>query len=505
VKETSNTKEQKTARLGIRLFSNAGLYGLGSILVKMGSLLILPIYWHVLTPEDFGVIALFQIVVQFLVSILDLGLSGSIQRHFFEWQKEERPYHLSSIWTFSLLFSLTICLLFSLSAESIKNVFESSMSVELIYFGIWTAFFQNFGLLPFSICRIREQLPLFSLLSLGQFLAQTIGTLIFLFVLKMGVMGFLWGTLLGSGFYALFSLIFIFKEIRFPWKWEHLKSPLSYALPTFPAAILEAFGGVIDRFFLQRFISLTDLGIYSLGRQFGQAYNFFAVSLKNSWVPLVYRIVTEREDAAKVISRLSTYYLIVLLVPAISISVLAPDLIRWLNKPEYLGVGQYIPYFVMAYVLYGIGYIYGRGLDLAKKTQYYWIVYAVNLLATLFFLWIWAPQYGTWGAIAAFLSAGVIREALLIGMANYFYPRPTDFSSIFKTVTLNVVCYAGLLQLPEMHPVTSMVLKTFLIGVIFCLNIYVVFGAHAFSKAFKALYRRKKKFSLFSLGDDLES
>lgn len=503
--EKTNTRDQKTARLGVRLFSNAGLYGLGNILVKVGSLLVLPVYWGVLTPEDFGLIALFQIIVQFLASILDLGISGSIQRHYFEWKEEDRPFHLSSVWTFSFLFSALVCVLLSLSVDSIKNIFEASMTKDLIYFGIWTAFFQNFGLLPFSLCRIREQLPLFSLLSIGQFLTQTITTLIFLFGLKMGFMGYLWGTFVGSIFYGIFSLWFIIREVRFPWKWEHLRAPLAYALPTLPAAILESMGGILDRYFLQKFITLNDLGIYSLGRQFGQSYNFFVVTLKNSWVPLVYRMVSEREDAPKVISRLSTYYLIVLMVPALAIATLAPDLILWFNKPEYLEIGQYIPYFVLGYVLYGIGHIYGRGLDLAKKTQYYWVIYAGNLITNIVLLWHWAPRYGTWGAIGAFLVAGLVREGLLISLATYFYPRPTDIVSIVKTVSVNVACYFGLYFLPEFYPIVSMALKSLIIVAAVAFNIYLVFGIRAFEKALKALRRRQKKFSLSSLGDDIES
>ncbi|MGZ5280536.1 MAG: lipopolysaccharide biosynthesis protein, partial [Pseudobdellovibrionaceae bacterium] len=88
MKEARSTEGQKTRQLGLRFFSNASFYAIGSALVRVGSLIALPLYWRVLTPEDFGLIALSQIIIQLLVSILDLGLSGSIQRHFFEWKAE---------------------------------------------------------------------------------------------------------------------------------------------------------------------------------------------------------------------------------------------------------------------------------------------------------------------------------------------------------------------------------------------------------------------------------
>jgi O-antigen/teichoic acid export membrane protein len=494
VKESRSTEGQKTRHLGIRFFSNASVYGIGTALIRVGTFVVMPLYWRVLTPEDFGLIALSQIIIQVLVSLLDLGLSGSIQRHYFEWKLEERPRHLAAVWTFSIIFSTLLCLFLTLIAPWLREFFVADMSLELIYFGVWIAYFQNFGILPFSLCRIREQLPLFSIMSISQFLTQTTSILIFIFAFKMGYHGFLWGTLAGSVLYALISLIFIMKEIRFPWKWWHLREPLAYAMPTAPAAILEGASGILDRFFLQRFVTLDQLGLYSLGRQFGQAYNFFVSSLKNSWVPLTYRLVSERGDAAQVLSRLGTYYLIVLMVPALAISLLTPDLIRWIGNPKYFGIGPFVPYFVLAYVLFGIGNIYGRGLDLAKKTQYYWITYAANFTVNLWLLWLWAPRYGTWGAIAAFLLAGVAREGTLIGLATYFYPRPVDYKSILKITTVNVITYLLVVQLPTLSPLLALLTKALCVFLSALLTVYWVFGGKGFRRVFDFLRRRTKVF-----------
>jgi O-antigen/teichoic acid export membrane protein len=496
VKDAHSTEGQKTRQLGLRFFSNATLYGVGSALIRVGGLIVMPLYWRVLSPEDFGLIALSQIVIQLLASVLDLGMSGSIQRHFFEWKAEERPRHLAAVWSFSLSFSFLVCVLLTLIANPIRGLFSTDMSLDLVYFGVWIAFFQNFGLLPFSLCRIREQLPLFSIMSIGQFVIQTVCILIFIFPLKMGYRGYLWGTLSGSVFYSLFSLIFIVREIRFPWKWFHLKEAMAYALPTAPAGILEGLGGVVDRFFLQRFVPLDQLGLYSLGRQFGQAYNFFVSSLKNSWVPLVYRMVAERVDAAKVLGRLATYYLIVLMVPALAISMLAPDLIRWIGNPKYYGIEPYVPAFVASYVLYGIGHIYGRGLDLAKKTQYYWIVYAVNFALNLLLLWYWAPRYGTWGAVAALLVAGVAREIVSIGLATYFYPRPVEFGPIIKILGVNLLFFVLGRLLPELHPLVSMLVKSGLIVISILLTFFLVFGTKGFQRLLGIVQRRVKIFDL---------
>ena len=78
------------------------------------------------------------------------------------------------------------------------------------------------------------------------------------------------------------------------------------------------------------------------------------------------------------------YYFLILISSALAVSTMASEVVFWIGKTEYFAMTPYIPYFVFAYVLYGIGNIYGRGLDLAKKTQYYWIMKYDNFCPSVY-------------------------------------------------------------------------------------------------------------------------
>jgi len=345
--------------------------------------------------------------------------------------------------------------------------------------------------LPFSLCRIQERLPLFSALALGQFLVQTGATLIFLIPLKMGFEGYLWGLLSGAIIYGFLCLILIFKEIVFPWNWQHLKAPLYYALPAAPASILDGMGSVLDRFFLQKYVPLAELGIYSLSRQFSQAYNFFQSTLKNSWVPLVYRVVAERDDAALVMSKLSSYYLLVLSFPALIIAILSPHLIYIINNPDYFSVGPYIPALVFATMLTGIGVIYGRGLDLSKKTQYYWIMYAVYFVANIGLLSWLAPKYGVWGAIISLLIASAMKEIVQIGLASYFYPKPVAWKAILTIILIQGLCYILCTSISVSSHWTAIIIKFFIICLSSFIGLVAIVGWKNLSRLIKSFLNRK--------------
>ena len=154
--------------------------------------------------------------------------------------------------------------------------------------------------------------------------------------------------------------------------------------------------------------------------------------MKTSWVPLTYRIVSERKDAPEVLSKMSIYYTLILIPPALLISFLAKEIIFIFNKPDYFAVAEYIPFFVLGFLMFGIGHIYGRGLDLAKKTNLFWVIYFAYICVSLISLSLLVPRYGVWGAIASFILSGIARETTQIGLAFKYYPRPLEMTQIFK-------------------------------------------------------------------------
>ena len=431
-----STQNQNVSQLTFRVFKNASIYGLGVILTKAGGLLIIPLYWSKLTPEDFGIIAIFQIIFQFLLPLLDLGLSGGLQRHFHEWKKEDRPYHIGSVWSFSLIYSLALCAALTVLAVPIMNLFFSSLqNTDIIIYSIWTGFFMNLATVPTSLFRSREQLGYFSLYSIAQFVIQSGLILYFIFIDDLKVQGYILGQFWCSILLGVICSAYMLRQAKFPWKMHHLSEVLKYALPTTPASLMDGLSTILDRFFLEKYANLATLGIYSLARQFGSAYNLFLQTLKTSWVPLTYRIVSERKDAPEVLSKMSIYYTLILIPPALLISFLAKEIIFIFNKPDYFAVAEYIPFFVLGFLMFGIGHIYGRGLDLAKKTNLFWVIYFAYICVSLISLSLLVPRYGVWGAIASFILSGIARETTQIGLAFKYYPRPLEMKQIFKILS----------------------------------------------------------------------
>jgi O-antigen/teichoic acid export membrane protein len=227
-------------------------------------------------------------------------------------------------------------------------------------------------------------------------------------------------------------VVVVLRECRFAFGRAHLTTPLRYGLPTIPTAILDGTASLFDRYFLDKYVSLSQLGLYNLGNQFGSAFNLFNQVLKTSWLPFLYRVVSERQDGAAILSRFSVYYLAVLAIPALSVALLSKEVIELIGEPRFLGVYEFVPAFVLVYYIQAIAAAMGRGMDLAKKTAMWPVVPTVAIVTSLAALSLFVPKWGAYGALAALVIAACVRVFVQVGISMYYYPRALLLGTLAK-------------------------------------------------------------------------
>lgn len=449
-----------------RLFSNAGVYGVAVLLTRIGGLLLLPLYWQKLDPVDFGIIGLAQLVTVFLGPVLSLGLYDAVQRLYHEWSAEERPRHLAALWSVSLALSAVICLCLYFLGKHLFSILISQVAFSpYIELTIWIAFFTNLNLFPLTVMRAREDLLRFSIVTIGMFITQAAAILLFLFAFNWMAKGYLAGMLVSGVLWGGYFIVFMLRECRFPWHRHHLMEPLRYSLPTVPASIMEGVGSIFDRYFLDKSVPLGVIGLYNLGNQLGGTINSFNQILKASWVPLIIRVISERDDGPMILGRFSLYYIAAMAVPSLAVALLAKELIELFGSGRFSGIYPFIPWFVLIYYLQSVGTAMGRGLDLAKKTIFSPIVPLVGILANFVGMYLLVPAYGVWGAVAAFLITTVVRISTHIGLGFLFYPRPLFLWPLFKVKLITLAFFFAGYHIHTGHLGLTLLAKSGLIAI----------------------------------------
>lgn len=408
-----------------RLYGNALIYGIGTVLVRAGGILLLPIYWLKLEPADYGVIGLSQAITVFLGPVLGMGLYDAVQRLYYEWKENERPHYLAALWCFTLFMSFAVCAaLDAVGTELFGLVYSQVPFDPYLRLALWTAFATNVSMIPLVLLRVRERLRPYSAIVVGQFLTQAAITLYLVLALDRGAEGYLLGLLINAFLWSIFFVVFMLRETRLPVTMAHLREPLRYALPIVPSSLLDGLNAVVDRYFLDKYVGLRQIGHYTLANQFGLGFNMFNQIMKNSWFPFLYRVSAERSDSPEVLARFSLYYLAALSLPALGIALLSKELIVWFGDEKYFGIYEYVPAFVLLYFLFVVGNAMGRGLDLAKRMGYTPFIQLAGLVTSIGLMSLLAPRYGVWAVIGSLIVGNVVRMVSLVILSHRVYPRP---------------------------------------------------------------------------------
>src|SRR6185295_45436 len=106
-----------------RLARNTMIYGVGEVLNRFMSFLLLPLFTSYLSPTDYGIASLLGLLAFLLTPVFSLGFGAAMGAFYFEGNQQERKE--TTIWTafFLLLLSVTTLVIFgTLFAKQISTL-----------------------------------------------------------------------------------------------------------------------------------------------------------------------------------------------------------------------------------------------------------------------------------------------------------------------------------------------------------------------------------------------
>jgi O-antigen/teichoic acid export membrane protein len=186
-------------RRGVQLVKDIVAYTVGLVLRRGLSIVTLPVITRFLTQADIGVVALVSTVRELLAVILELGVPNAAARFFYDYEsREERRRLFGTLFVF-LMGSSVIATLLALAAGALvwPRFVPDVPFHPYVTLTIVTVFFMMAGVLPRSIFRVTNRVPLFMTLSLVQGALSAAITIV-LVVAGMGALGTVLGALVSA-------------------------------------------------------------------------------------------------------------------------------------------------------------------------------------------------------------------------------------------------------------------------------------------------------------------
>src|SRR5262249_22555000 len=109
-----------------------------------------------------------------------------------------------------------------------------------------------------------------------------------------------------------------------------------------------------DRYFLQRYTSLEEVGTYALAYKFGMMLSYVQFPFSAYWSSQIYKVL-RGENGSELFVRIFSYYLLAMVSAALLLILFSGPLITLLAAPTFRSAAILVPGIVLAYLLRAAG------------------------------------------------------------------------------------------------------------------------------------------------------
>lgn len=372
-------------KIFLSAFSSLG----SNLLLRSLSIITIPIFTRILSPEDFGIVSNFTAFYTVLSVIASLSLSTSIGVAYTLYKHRLKEYLYSILVLYSTFFLIIIIATvpFYYRIEE-----ELNLTKEMLFFlGLCVLFIPIFDII-IEYLRFDYQYKLNTFLSVFISVSGVLMSLIFVNFFDMGYSGRILGIYLPT---LILGISYYFKTIKagfHPNIISDWKFALRISLPMIPHALGMVVFTQIDRILISDLDSFHNAGIYSFAVTYASIIQIFSNALMISFVPWLYKAFKDNKFfEIDFFSNLLILALAVVIFGAISF---APEILFLLGGDKFVtakSVSFYLclaTFFQLVYTLYSSIELY------LEKTYLIAVGTVLVALISYSFNYLLIPFYG---------------------------------------------------------------------------------------------------------------
>lgn len=351
------------------LFRASGIYTITGVLNAAIPLLLLPLLTNKLSPADYGIVAMFQLIVSIIYPIMAMNLEGSISRKFYEKDDSDFPSYVGTCIFLMFLNVLVTGTIYFILFGYISHV--TLVPKMYLKYTILVAICQFLTTVLLTTYQIRIKPIGYGIYQIAQTLVNISLTL--LFVVGYGLT---WKGRLDAQIYTgvLASCIGVIlliksKQIRINIKMSDVKHALNFGIPLIPHALGGLLFTAVDRFFLTKLAGLDQTGNYSVAYQLGAIISLITLAFNNAYTPWLFGELNKNNEQIKVkIVKFTYYYFIFISGLALFTLTIFPYIIKIFVGHRFSSINSYSTFIIWGFVFQGMYYMVTNYIGYVNKT-----------------------------------------------------------------------------------------------------------------------------------------
>lgn len=438
------------------LFKQTAIYGLATVLPRMFSFLLVPLYTDLLPKAEYGKVSIIFAWMIFFNVILAYGMETAFFRFYNNEKDKENVIETTTVSIFwsSFIFLFTAMLFRNSLAD------WSDIDSQYVIYTIWILALDALVIVPFSKLRARQRPMVYAIIKIGNVVINLSLSIFFLLYLPKIAQAYPDGYL-SSLYVENFQVGYIFvaniiaslltfvvlspNYIYLKWKFDFglWKRMIRYGLPIMIAGIAFAINEQFDKILLGKLlpsnVAEAEVGVYSACYKLGLFMVLYRTAYTLGIEPFFFSHASN-ENAPQTYATITKYFVIFGSFILLSVIVFA-DLIKYvmIRDTSYWEAMKVVPLIILANFFLGIYTNLSVWYKLIDKTYIGAYISIIGAVVTLVLNFLLIPSLSYYGSAIATITAYGSMMLISYYFGNKYYPIPYEIKKISGYLLLSTV------------------------------------------------------------------
>lgn len=433
------------------LFKDTFIYGLATVLPRMLSFLLVPLYTEVFSKVEYGVVVFIFSYLIFFNVILSYGMETTVFRYYTKSEDKSKVISTASI--SMLVTSLVFLMLSSLFRTDIAQLTDIDLSyIQLI---IWVLFLDAMCVMPFTLLRIQKKSMHYAIIKIINVVVNLGLNAFFLLGLPIwknhfsslkaiyiddSIQYIFISFVISSGL-AVLLLSPFFIKLNYQFDFKLWKKMLGYSWPILVAGLAFSINETLDKILLKYLlpenISEAQVGVYGACYKLSVFMTLFATAFRLGVEPFFFSHA-QTKNPKNAYALITKYFSILGLLIILGVVVFIDYLKLLLRKDDFYEALSIVPILLLANLCLGIYHNLSVWYKITDRTKFGAYISGIGAILTLIINIVFIPAYGfKASAIATLIAYGsMMILSYLLGQKYYKIDYPMKRLSLYALVGL---------------------------------------------------------------------
>ena len=443
-----------------KLFQQTAIYGLATVLPRMLSFLLVPIYTEVMAPDKYGTVT----IIYSWFAIFNVFLAYGMETAFFRFYNKAADK--AAVVSTSLISLLVSTLFFLVAGLLFQSGWSSVLEIDPNYikYLFLILSLDALAIIPFAWLRANEKpmkYALIKIINVALFLGLTIffllalptlaegnssGLLQELYIPDFEIPYILIANLIASGI-TLLIMLPLYLSSKYVFDRELFRRMMNYAWPVLIAGIAFTINEVFDKILLKQLlppnIAESEVGKSAACYKLGMFMTLFGTAFRLGIEPFFFSHA-ETKNPQKAYAQITNYFVVIGSVILLAVVVFADVLkILFVRDDAYWDAMNIVPIILLASFFLGIYHNLSVWYKVTDKTRYGALISFIGAIITIGINLVFIPSIGYMASAIATVSAYGSMMVLSYYFGKSRYPIPYNFRKILFYLGISI-CFSAL-------------------------------------------------------------